>query len=71
MNRTPVSSSSLASVGYDPENMVLEIEFYSGGIYQYFNVPESVYDGLTNADSHGKYFDVYIKKGGYSFQKIR
>jgi len=71
MNRTPVSSSSLTSVGYDIENMILEIEFHSGGIYQYFNVPESKYDGLMSADSHGKYFDAHIKKGGYRFEKIR
>lgn len=71
MNRTPVSSSNLASVGYEPESMILEIEFRNGGIYQYFNIPESVYSGLMSADSHGKYFDAYIKKGGYRFKKIR
>ena len=46
MNRTPVSSSNLASVGYDPENRILEIEFHGGSIYQYFSVPESKYEGL-------------------------
>jgi len=71
MDRTPVSSTNLKSVGYDTENMVLEIEFHNGGIYQYFNVPESKYEGLMKADSHGKYFDAYIKKGGYRFKKIR
>ncbi|MBI4825314.1 MAG: KTSC domain-containing protein [Nitrospirae bacterium] len=71
MNRTAVSSSNLASVGYDPESMVLEIEFHSGGIYQYSNVPESKYEGLMKAGSHGTYFDTYIKKGGYRFKKIR
>jgi hypothetical protein len=70
MNRTPVSSSNLASVGYDAENMVLEIEFHSGGIYQYFNVPESKYEALLKADSHGKYFDVHIKNGGYRYREI-
>lgn len=71
MNRTAVSSSNLASAGYDPESMVLEIEFHSGGIYQYSNVPESKYEGLMKASSHGTYFDAYIKKGGYRFTKIR
>ena len=71
MNRTPVSSSNLASVGYDPENMILEIEFQLGGVYQYFNVPESGYNRLMKADSHGKYFDAHIKKGGYRYRKIR
>jgi hypothetical protein len=71
MNRTPVSSSNLASVGYDPENMILEIEFQHGGVYQYLNVPESKYEGLMKADSHGKYFDAHIKKGGYSYTQVR
>ncbi|MBU4075749.1 MAG: KTSC domain-containing protein [Euryarchaeota archaeon] len=71
MNRQFVQSSDLQSIGYDPNTNVLEIEFKSGGIYQYFNVPESKYEGLMKADSHGKYFDAYIKKGGYRFKKIR
>lgn len=71
MNRIPVSSSNLASVGYDAENMVLEVEFHSGGIYQYFNVPASKYEALMKANSHGTYFDVHIKKGGYRYREIR
>jgi KTSC domain len=71
MNRIPVSSSNLASVGYDPGNQSLEVEFLHGGIYRYSGVPSSVYDGLMAADSHGSYFDRYIKKAGYGYQKIR
>jgi hypothetical protein len=36
-------------IGYDPENMILEIEFQHGGVYQYFNVPESGYNGLNES----------------------
>ena len=61
MIRTSVSSSNLASVGYDPTRQVLEIEFNSGGIYQYEHVPARVYEGLMHADSHGKYFHAFIK----------
>lgn len=71
MNRIPVSSSNLASVGYDSENKILEIEFNSGSIYQYFNVPASIYSGLMSAASHGQYFDAYIKKGGFRFQQVK
>jgi len=70
MERTNVDSSNLKSVGYDEENEILEIEFLHGGIYQYYDVPKSVYDGLMNADSHGKYFDQYVKKAGYRYRKI-
>ncbi len=71
MNRTPVSSSNLGSVGYDVESRILEIEFNSGSVYQYFDVPASVYEGLMSAESHGKYFDAHIKKACYQFEKVR
>jgi len=61
MIRQRVRSSDLRSVGYDPTQSILEIEFNSGGIYQYFNVPGNVYHGLMAASSHGKYFHAHIK----------
>ena len=70
MKRQAVESSNLASVGYDTKSNTLEIAFIHGGVYQYFNVPESVYDELMNASSHGQYFDRNIKKAGYSYQKV-
>jgi hypothetical protein len=71
MDRIPVSSSNLRSIGYDSNEEILEIEFHSGGIYQYFGVPLSRYEGLINASSKGSYFDGYIKKAGYRYRKIR
>ena len=71
MERLPVESSDFVSVRYDPENAVLEIEFKSGGIYEYSGVPQSVYDGLMNGASRGKYFHWYIKNSGYPCSKIR
>lgn len=68
MKRKQVDSSNLASVGYDAENQILEIEFNHGGIYKYFDVPEDVYDELMEADSHGRYF-VYNIKDDYEYEK--
>jgi hypothetical protein len=69
MKRIPVTSSMITSIGY--ENGILEVEFITNGsIYQYFGVPESVYNSLMAASSHGQYFDANIKKGGYSYIKI-
>jgi hypothetical protein len=61
MIRTRVQSSDLRSVGYDPTTQTLEIEFRSGGIYQFRGVPESVYRSLMQASSHGTYFHAHIK----------
>lgn len=71
MDRIPVSSSNLASVGYGSNHQILEIEFINGSIYKYFSVPSSVYLGLMAASSHGAYFDQHVKKAGYSCQKLR
>lgn len=61
MKRAAVESSNLASVGYDEKSKTLEIQFHSGGIYEYYDVDKSVYEELMNADSHGSYFMSMIR----------
>ena len=70
MERTPVQSSSVSSVGYDRDSSTLEIEFLNGSVYQYFGVPESIFDGLMNAPSKGTFLDQFVKKAGYSYVRI-
>ena len=69
MDRLPVQSSNLSTVGYDEASMTLEIEFLKGGIYQYYNVPQSEYANLMNAESKGTYFTHNIR-GKYPYQKV-
>lgn len=61
MDRDPVTSSNLCSVGYDEGEMVLEIEFIGGSVYRYSGVPQSVYIGLMGASSAGSYFHRNVK----------
>ena len=70
MVRTPVDSRDLTAVAYDTESAVLEVEFHSGGVYQYFGVPIFVYHDLCNAASKGKYFNEHVKRAGYPFARI-
>lgn len=69
MNRNPVTSSNIASIGYDDASATLEIEFKNGGIYQYFDVSQREYEGLMSADSHGSYLAQNIK-GRYRYSKV-
>jgi len=69
MIRTPVSSSNVASIGYDSVTMTLEIEFTKGTVYQYFDVPEAEYQSLISAESVGKYLNYNIKNN-YRFAQI-
>jgi hypothetical protein len=55
MHRTHVSSSAISSVGYDDRSSVLEVEFASGAVYDYLNVPKKVYRALLKAPSKGSF----------------
>lgn len=69
MNRIPVTSSNVASVGYDPKTQTLEVEFQNGGVYQYFDVPGHVYDALMAAASKGTFLNSSIK-GAYRYARL-
>lgn len=61
-NREPVNSSSITAVGYAAQYQLLEIEFRSGAIYQYFAVSPEAHRGLLDAESVGRHFVHRIKR---------
>lgn len=69
MERLPVSSSTIASVGYDETIQLLEIEFIKTGIYQYMNVPLSIYEALMTAPSLGVFLNANIK-GQFPYERL-
>jgi hypothetical protein len=69
MERQPVTSRSLRSVGYDPSSKVLEIEFNNGRVYQYSGMPETQYRALLAASSLGAFFNAEIKDH-YTTRKV-
>lgn len=54
-------SSIMAGLCYDEASQTLIVEFNSGSRYNYYDVPQHVYDGMKSADSKGKYFNAEIK----------
>ena len=70
MNRDAVESTSLKSIGYDPKDSVLEVEFVKGAVYRYSDVPQQVYDSVMTAESVGAAFSKLIKSGGYVYSKV-
>lgn len=83
MNRTPVTSSQLVSVGHQPETQTLEVEFHPtkkqkedgepGSLYQYANVGTAFHAALIGAESVGSFFINQIKRrpDAFPFTKIR
>jgi hypothetical protein len=60
MQREPVNSSSVRSIGYD--NGTLEVEFNQGLIYQYYQVPVEIYENIFKCESIGSYIFKNVKK---------
>ena len=61
MLRRVVDSSVISSVGYDERAHVLEVEFRTGRLYHYYDVPRAEYDALLAASSVGSYFNREIR----------
>jgi len=69
MVRRRVSSSTVASFGYNPKTRTLEIEFTSGAIYRYHGVPASLHARFRKAESKGKFFNNEIR-ARYFFTRV-
>jgi hypothetical protein len=70
MERDPVTSSSLASVGYDARYGMLEVEFNNGEVYQYGNVPEYVYEDFNECGLHRKLFCREYQESVHAYKDI-
>lgn len=69
MRRETVSSTNISEIGYDNDRRIVEVVFKSGTIYQYFDVPEPVYQELRRASSIGQYLNTNIK-GQYRYARV-
>jgi len=65
-----VRSSNLRAVRYEPDQRRLFVEFVSGQVYGYLDVPSTVYDALLRAGSKGSYLARWIKPR-YHYWRVR
>jgi hypothetical protein len=61
VRRYGVMSSAIKAVGYDETSATLEVEFRSGSVYDYEDVPPEEVLELLRADSLGRYFATRIR----------
>lgn len=69
MERVPVESSSLASIGYEARTQTLELEYRNGRVYRYFDVPTAEYVALMTAESKGQQVNHRIK-GSFAYEQL-
>ena len=69
MYREPIVSESIASIGYDDDAEMLEVEFVTGAVYRYSGVPQDVYEDFRQAPSKGAFLNQHIK-GAYAWEQV-
>ena len=67
--RISVDSSELLWIQFDPPSSTLRVEFVSGGIYEYSQVPRAKFEALLAAASKGTYFNANIR-GRHAYTRI-
>lgn len=72
--RLTTASTIIEELNYLPEKKILEIEFKAGSVYQYLNVPVSVWNKfkqyIESGGSAAAFINIYIKSK-YEFQKLK
>lgn len=67
MNHTKLESSFIATVGYDPDQKLLEIRMSNGCVYRATDVEPEDHTSLCEAESAGRAFNEL--KFRYDFQR--
>ena len=63
-------STVVAHSHYDAVTSTLRITYMSGAVYDYKDVPESVYADMKASGSKGIFLNLHIK-GHYAFEKVK
>ena len=69
MHVATVESTTLLTVFYDEARALLQLEFGSRAVYQYFGVSSAVHQSLLAAPSKGRYFNQAIR-GRFPYRRI-
>lgn len=65
----PFSSTSIAAGGYDGGGRRLRLQYIGGDSYDYLDVPSSVFQGLLDAPSKGRFVNWQVKPY-YPYERV-
>jgi hypothetical protein len=67
MELVPIQSTNLRAIGYEPDTMLMQIQFSNGSLYSYQNVEPETYQALVTSPDPGKFFAEIIKPQRYKY----
>jgi len=56
-----VDSEAIAEIDYETEQSILYVRFVDGDWYSYLSVPSTVYSAFIAAESHGRFFQQFVR----------
>ena len=65
-----IKSTSLRAAKYDTLKESLRVSFVNGNIYEYANVPSTLFTKFRLAKSQGKFFNQNIARA-FTYKKVR
>lgn len=61
MKHAPVQSSTISTVGYDPDKQQLHVTYNTGGTYVYHDIPPETHQAMMMSSSKGKFLHTNVK----------
>lgn len=71
MQWLPVDSTVIAQIGYEWSTRELGIEFHTGKVYLYFDVPTEEHEAFMASESKGTYLNTVFKSREYRYVIVR
>ena len=65
-----VESEAIREIAFDSATQTLTVRFADGDWYSYFEVPEQIHRDFLRAESHGAFFQEYVRDA-YDYRKGR
>jgi hypothetical protein len=63
------TSSTIARFAYNKDRKTLTLEFKNGGRYEYYDLPDAIFERMKAAESKGQYLAQNIK-GKYRYARV-
>ena len=65
----PFTSSNIAAIRYDEDQLLLEIEFLNGSRYHYYEMPPQIAQTFDQAGSKWEFLAASVK-GHYRYSRV-
>lgn len=62
-------SSNIVRFGYDSQAQILVVEYKAGSTYNYYDIPEFIFQQMKAASSRGQFLAQQIK-GTYRYARV-